>query len=134
MVFKDSFREAEFRVQLPIMCPPNRKIDVNSLANYEAAVTKHTDLELKICFDQSIITGTTEVSIEALAPEGLSELVLDTSNLKICDVSVSEKPTQWELKPMVEPHGSPLHITLDRTYQKGQTFTVKASHVIPHRS
>ncbi|CAG9977221.1 unnamed protein product [Clonostachys byssicola] len=106
------------------MCRSMQRIDINSASNYESAVTKHSDIEVSIDFERNILSGTTTITLESREAQGVAELVLDTSLLEIHRVFVSDSPARWDLKPLVEPNGRPLHITLDNVYSLGETFTV----------
>lgn len=105
----------------------NQRLDVNSSSNYEDVVTKHTDIELGIDFERTLLVGSTTISFEAQTSHGLKDLVLDTRSLKIHGVYVRDKPVQWELKPWTDPNGRPLHIRLGRVYTMGETFDIKVS-------
>lgn len=116
------------------MCLSRKQLDINSSSNYQDVVTNHTDVDLSIDFERSILTGSTTINLETTAIEGLNEFILDTSFLNIFRISMTDAELQWELKPHTEPNGSPLHIKLDRLYQKGEKFTVQVSHIFPFQN
>ncbi|KAF7549370.1 hypothetical protein G7Z17_g6433 [Cylindrodendrum hubeiense] len=105
------------------MCGRNHVADSNSVSNFHEIITRHTDIDLSIDFERTSVKGTTAITAECISE--ISEIILDTSYLKIDSVTVDGKPTQWELQPRSEPNGSPLHVRLARRYTNGESVYIK---------
>lgn len=87
--------------------------DPHSFSKPEEALTKHLDLNLKVDFDQKILSGFARWTISA--KDNATEIVFDTRDLGIQKVTVgaAEKETTWTL---AEPHpifGSALTVRIE---------------------
>jgi len=87
--------------------------DPHSFSNPDKAVAKHLDLNLKVNFDQKILSGYARWTISAKEKAG--SIVFDTRDLDIQKVTLgtSEKETTWTL---TEPHpifGSALNVRIE---------------------
>ncbi|TDI61034.1 MAG: M1 family peptidase [Alphaproteobacteria bacterium] len=58
------------------------EMDEFTFANYDAIVVRHVDLDLDVDFDNKILTGSAELSLEILKPD-TNTLILDTRDLAI---------------------------------------------------
>jgi aminopeptidase N len=90
--------------------------DPSSFANVTAFVTRHLTLDLQADFDASRLRGTATLDLERRDPLA-SELVLDTRDLDIAGVDVSDgsrewTPAAWRLATGSPALGTPLHVTM----------------------
>ncbi|KZL71381.1 leukotriene A4 hydrolase, partial [Colletotrichum tofieldiae] len=102
------------------MCLRQQVVDIHTNANFGDVVTKHTDLELTIDFNKKIVSGTTTITAESQLEAGVSEIILDTSFLKIKSATISGYEARWTLGVRSEPNGTPLLVQLDKPYRKGE--------------
>jgi leukotriene A-4 hydrolase/aminopeptidase len=91
--------------------------DYHSLGNPSEIKVTHIDLDLKADFEQKSLIGSAELSFERLKP-GASELIVDTRDLSIKNVSINGKATQFTLKPADKNLGAALHIEVGNTANK----------------
>ncbi|WYZ44684.1 hypothetical protein EsH8_VII_001120 [Colletotrichum jinshuiense] len=120
-------RAAYHTILIGNMCLRQQVIDIHTNANLCDVVTKHTDLELTIDFNKKIVSGTTTITAESQLEAGVSEIVLDTSFLKIKGATISGCETPWKLGVKSEPNGTPLLVQLDKPYRKGETLKLMLS-------
>ncbi len=91
---------------------PDPKADPHSFAQPNEAVTKHLDLNLKVDFDQKILSGSARWTIEN---QGASEIIFDTKNLNIERITIGEdeKETQYFLVDPDEILGTALRVQIE---------------------
>lgn len=99
-------------------------VDVTTLSNYQAFDLKQGSLHIDVDFPAKVIHG--HVTYELTVVEAAtSELVLDTSYLKINSVSVNgSDDATFKLRDRVEPLGSALVIDLGHSVLPGETVKV----------
>src|SRR5215475_10859696 len=68
----------------------NARRDIHSFSNPEQIQVQQLDLDCHVLFEQKIIKGTATLTVERQIDSGASPLVLDTRNLSIEKVDVSE--------------------------------------------
>jgi len=95
--------------------------DINTNANYREVVTVHTEIEVRIDFDQKVISGTTKIRMKTCSDE-LRHIILDTSALVVKDVNVDGSPVFWELRPSEDQNGQPLLVQLTQGCCRDDTF------------
>ncbi|KAF6806304.1 leukotriene a4 hydrolase, partial [Colletotrichum plurivorum] len=105
------------------MCSRHPTTDINTNSNFKDVATRHTELELTIDFERTILVGRTKIALESKRA-GLTEIILDTSFLTIKAASIAGNAVPWELSPPTGINGSPLHISLDREFGPGETFEI----------
>ena len=103
--------------QEPTPPTPDPKADPHSFAQPNEAVTKHLDLNLKVNFDQKILSGYARWTIEN---HGASEIIFDTKNLNIEKITLGnpdnnreEKETQYFLVDPDEILGTALRVQIE---------------------
>ncbi|OLL25450.1 Leukotriene A-4 hydrolase [Neolecta irregularis DAH-3] len=101
-------------------------IDISTLSNYPDVRTVNLDLVLDISFERKVLFGSVEHTFEV--KHDIDEIVLDTSYLDITSIANDGKPLKFEVKPRQEPLGSPLVISLGRTYTTGEKFKLKITY------
>ncbi|KAF6816147.1 peptidase family M20/M25/M40 [Colletotrichum musicola] len=112
-LFGSYLREAnnlwcENEKNLCTMCSGHPNTDINTNSNFKDVATRHTELELTIDFERTILV----------------EIILDTSFLTIKGASIAGNAARWELSPPTGINGSPLHISLNRKFGPGETFEI----------
>jgi leukotriene A-4 hydrolase/aminopeptidase len=98
----------------------------STFANVSQVRTEHLDLNLHVDFTTKTLKGYVDLTLHALVPD-LSEVMLDTRDLKISAISDLTSSRQLEFK-LSEPHeafGSALHITLSHPPQQGTSFRIR---------
>lgn len=101
-------------------------VDVNTNSNFKDVVTKHTEIEVTIDFERTVLVGSTTITFESRLAS-LTEIVLDTSYLTVKEASINGAGVSWDLKAPKDANGSPLHIYLDRAYENGEAFELAVS-------
>src|ERR1700682_2473269 len=69
----------------------NTRRDLHSYSNPEQIRVRHLDLDCDVLFDRKILKGTATLSVERRVDSGAPPLILDTRNLHIEKVQVSEE-------------------------------------------
>ena len=93
--------------------------DSHSFANAGEVLVRHLDLDWDVRFDRHVLDGSATLHIERTA-EGAGTLRLDTRDLSITAVELSDNADDWTRTPFVlgaaDPIlGAPLDVTLSRT-------------------
>lgn len=111
--------------------PSSMKADPATQSSYLSVRTTNLHLEWEIDWDTRLIAGSVTHSLSALHDD-LSEVVFDTSYLKVSDVSLVKPgtPLKWELKPRHHVLGSALHVQLPsaHTLKKDQSLEIKIAY------
>src|ERR1700736_2212504 len=94
----------------------NARRDIHSYSNPEQIRVRHLDLDCEVLFDRKILKGTATLSVERRVDSGAPPLILDTRNLQIEKVEVSEengsyRETKFALGASDPILGAPLTIT-----------------------
>src|SRR6202011_2622879 len=94
----------------------NTRRDIHSYSNPEQIRVRHLDLDCEVLFDRKILKGTATLSVERRVDSGAPPLILDTRNLQIEKVEVSEengsyRETKFALGASDPILGAPLTIT-----------------------
>src|ERR1700676_1905689 len=95
----------------------NARRDTHSYSNPEQIRVRHLDLDCDILFDRKILKGTAILSVQRRVDSGAPPLILDTRNLHIEKVEVSEEngayaETKFTLGASAPILGAPLSITI----------------------
>ena len=98
--------------------------DPNTLSNYNDFLTTHTVANFNIDFLKARLVGSIILILKSLQDGGSSRVVLDTSFLKVDNVQVNGRSTQWELQPRSEPYGSALDIHLGQSIPRDQSLQI----------
>jgi leukotriene-A4 hydrolase len=104
--------------------PPDPHADPHSFAQPNLAVAKHLDLNLKVDFDQKILSGTAAWTIEN--PGNVNEIIFDTENLDIQKITIGkdEKEATYFLVAPDSILGTALRVQIEPTTPMGQTELV----------
>lgn len=104
--------------------PPDPHADPHSFAQPNLAVAKHLDLNLKVDFDQKILSGTAAWTIEN--PGNVNEIIFDTENLDIQKITIGkdEKEATYFLVAPDSILGTALRVQIEPTTPKGQSELV----------
>ena len=99
--------------------PESARRDTHSLANPGEVVVRHLDLVWDVRFDRRVLDGSATLHIERVL-EGTDTLRLDTRDLSIAEVELSDNGEDWTRTPFVlgasDPIlGAPLDVTLSLT-------------------
>ena len=102
-------------------------MDVCTLSNYSSIRTTNIDLDLTITFPTTpstpgTIAGTAKHSL--LATETVDHVILDTSFLKIKNVTSSNEALKYTLTDRKEPYGSALTIQFPQQLKEEETADV----------
>ncbi|KAE9579593.1 Leukotriene A-4 hydrolase [Colletotrichum fructicola] len=100
---------------------PSAAVDVNTNSNFKEVVTKHTEIDVTIDFERTVLVGSTIVTFESRLAS-LTEIILDTSYLIVKKATINGTRVSWDLKAPKDANGSPLRICLDRAYENGEAF------------
>ncbi|KAF4873434.1 Leucine aminopeptidase 2 [Colletotrichum siamense] len=100
---------------------PSAVIDVNTNSNFKEVVTKHTEIDVTVDFERTVLVGSTIITFESRLAS-LTEIILDTSYLVVKQATINGTRVSWNLKASKDANGSPLHIYLDRAYENGEAF------------
>ena len=97
----------------------NDRQDRHSFANPDEVIVRHLDLDWDVRFDRRTLDGSATLHVERVV-EGASTLRLDTRDLSIGSVDLSDDGTLWTPTPFtlggVDPIlGVPLEVTLSDT-------------------
>ena len=95
----------------------NARRDIHSYSNPEQIRVRHLDLDCDVLFDRKILKGTVTLAVERRVDSGAPPLILDTRNLHIDKVEVSEEngayaETKFALGASDAILGAPLTITM----------------------
>ncbi len=85
--------------------------DYHSYANTDQVMVTHLDMDLTVDFDKQVISGTVQVDFDRIVADA-SELVLDTRDLAIRNVTANGKPLNFELGEVSDHMGAALTISL----------------------
>ncbi|KAI7104252.1 hypothetical protein KC324_g20673, partial [Hortaea werneckii] len=89
--------------------------DPNTLSNYNAFRTKHTEADFEIDFNAKRLKGTVHLTLEKLAKDA-SKVILDSSYLEVSSVKAGSRELKYDLSTSrVEPYGSPLTVAVPET-------------------
>ncbi len=99
--------------------PESARRDTHSFATPGEVVVRHLDLDWDVRFDRRVLDGSATLHIERMV-EGAGTLRLDTRDLSITAVELSDNGDDWTRTPFVlgasDPIlGTPLDVTLSRT-------------------
>lgn len=89
----------------------NPDTDYHSFGNPSQIIVTHINLDLKADFSQKSLIGSAQLSFDRLDTSA-TELVVDTRDLSITQVSINGEPTNFSLKPADENLGAALHINV----------------------
>lgn len=108
-------------VKLPQLLEDRRpdqspEIDHSTLSNYKAFRVKHTQLDLKLSFDQKLVEGTVTFLLERAVP-AVEVIDLDTSYLTVESVTVNGELTPFQIAKRVEPLGSRFTVNISKHSQ-----------------
>src|SRR5882762_863574 len=95
----------------------NARRDIHSYSNPEQIRVRQLDLDCEVLFDQKILKGVATLSVDRRVESGAPPLILDTRNLRIGKVEVSEEngaysATKFELGAADPILGAPLTISM----------------------
>jgi hypothetical protein len=62
-------------------------MDPNSQSNITTCITRHISLDLEANFERKVLHGSVKLTVEALADQPLTQVVVDTNHLNIFKVS-----------------------------------------------
>ena len=91
--------------------------DYHSYANPDEVLVTHLNLDLTANFTAKKLIGSVQVTVQR-QKENADELILDTRDLTILNVTSDGKDVPFELKTADENLGSALHITLPKGAEK----------------
>lgn len=103
----------------------NMPSDPNTLSNYNNFKTTHTSVDFAIDFQKKLLSGNVVLDLKSTTESETKEVVLDTSYLKISDVSVAGKSAKWNLGSRLEPYGSPLSVMLEQGVPKDKILQLE---------
>lgn len=87
--------------------------DYHSFSNPSEILVKHINLDLNADFSQKSLIGSAQLSFERVEQKA-TELILDTRDLTIKNVTINDKPVDYTLKPADENLGAALHIDVGK--------------------
>src|ERR1700680_2007731 len=95
----------------------NTRRDMHSYSNPEQVRVRHLDLDCDVLFDRKVLKGTATLAVERRVDSGAPPLILDTRNLHIEKVEVSEEngvyaESKFALGATDPILGAPLTITM----------------------
>jgi leukotriene-A4 hydrolase len=96
--------------------------DPCTVSNYHQFLAKHITTNFTLDFKTKRLAGDVIISFDRL-DEKSTEIVLDTSFVDVKSVHVGGEEVKWQLKPRVEPYGSPLVIEVNEV--KSSTVEAK---------
>jgi leukotriene A-4 hydrolase/aminopeptidase len=99
-------------LQTPV--PIESGTDYHSFSNSDEIKVTHIDLDLTADFNQKSLIGTAILTFERVK-ESANELVVDTRDLSISDISIAGVAVDFTLKPADENLGAALHIPVGDT-------------------
>ncbi|XP_043943121.1 leukotriene A-4 hydrolase-like [Protopterus annectens] len=100
------------------------EMDPCSFTSFQKYTTKHLNLRWHLNFKSRIIQGSAALTIEVLEQK-LSNLILDTKDLKIFKILVNGQKATFSLGPKHWFKGSPLEITPPFQLERGQQAVVE---------
>ncbi|KAJ7746548.1 peptidase family M1-domain-containing protein [Mycena metata] len=98
-------------------------LDPTTQSNYSQIASKHVAFDWTLDFTNQVIAGSATHHLNVLV-DGVSELILDTSDLEIDRAEVEGSLVQHELKPKHAVMGSALHIPLPEGLKSGTSINV----------
>lgn len=87
--------------------------DYHSYANPDEVLVTHLNLDLTADFTAKKLVGSVQVTVKRIK-ENADELILDTRDLSILNVTSNDKDVPFDLKAADENLGAALHITLPK--------------------
>ncbi|KAI7361533.1 Leukotriene A-4 [Hortaea werneckii] len=101
--------------------------DPNTLSNYNAFRTKHTEADFEIDFNAKRLKGTVHLTLEKLAKDA-SKVILDSSYLEVSSVKAGSRELKYDLSTSrVEPYGSPLTVAVPETDSSDLKLSIEVS-------
>nr|XP_057925209.1 leukotriene A-4 hydrolase [Doryrhamphus excisus] len=101
--------------------------DPTSFASAAKCVSKHLNLNLHVDFENHVIRGSVEITVEVLE-DRFSTLTLDTRDLKVVSVSANGQAACFTMGPKHAFKGTPLDITLPFDLSRGQHVIVSVAY------
>ncbi|KAF9353213.1 Leukotriene A-4 hydrolase [Mortierella sp. NVP85] len=101
--------------------------DPNSLSNLDEVKTNHIHLDLVVDFTAKTLTGSAELTIEAISKVA-TKVILDTSFIDIRSVSLAGKSLKYTLAERHEKFGSALTIELEQALNQGEAINIVVSY------
>jgi len=101
--------------------------DPNSLSNLSQVRIKHISWNVIVHFEQKVLEGFVDLHLECLQDE-VKELIVDSRDLKVTKASQGEKELKFYLGEVHEVFGTPIHIILSETLNKGEKTIVKINY------
>ncbi|KAK1141367.1 Leucyl aminopeptidase yscIV [Aspergillus melleus] len=99
--------------------------DPNTLSNYDSWLSTHITANFAILFDKKKLAGNVVHRLKSRTDSESTEIILDTSNVKVGGVHIDGKPSSnWELLAPQEPYGSALRIVLDHGISRNEIVTI----------
>ncbi|KAI7583810.1 Leukotriene A-4, partial [Hortaea werneckii] len=99
----------------------------NTLSNYNAFRTKHTEADFEIDFNAKRLKGTVHLTLEKLAKDA-SKVILDSSYLEVSSVKAGSRELKYDLSTSrVEPYGSPLTVAVPETDSNDLKLSIEVS-------
>lgn len=118
MLFLNACKEAQQDEIIPdLPVPIESGTDYHSFSNPDEIKVTHVDLDLTADFIQKSLIGSAILTIERVK-EGATELVVDTRDIAIADVTIEGESVDYNLKPADKNLGAALHIPVGNTAQK----------------
>ncbi|KAL1873813.1 hypothetical protein VTK73DRAFT_728 [Phialemonium thermophilum] len=100
--------------------------DPNTNSNYDAWRTRHTTANLTIDFADKCLRGSVVLELVSQTDKASEEIILDSSHVAVSSVRLNaDASTSWEVRPRVEPNGSPLHVSVPHGAAKGETVKLE---------
>lgn len=91
--------------------------DYHSFANPEAIKVTHIDLDLTANFEDKQLKGFAALTFERINANA-EELIVDTRDLTILDVTAEGEPIEYTLKPADKNLGAPLHLQVGKSIKQ----------------
>ncbi|EDO18291.1 hypothetical protein Kpol_1039p41 [Vanderwaltozyma polyspora DSM 70294] len=100
------------------------ELDYSTYSNYQNFKINHTDLNLNISFDDSIVNGFVTFNLNKI-DKSCNEIRLDTSFLTVDSVEIDDAKVDFQLKDRLEPLGSQLIINPPTATSLNNEFNLK---------
>ncbi|RMY92572.1 hypothetical protein D0862_09437 [Hortaea werneckii] len=101
--------------------------DPNTLSNYNAFRTKHTEADFEIDFNAKRLKGIVHLTLEKLAKDA-SKVILDSSYLEVSSVKAGSRELKYDLSTSrIEPYGSPLTIAVPEADSNDLKLSIEVS-------
>lgn len=91
--------------------------DYHSFSNPDEIKVTHIDLDLTADFTQKSLIGSATLTFERVK-EGATELIVDTRDITVVDISIDGSSLDYSLKPADENLGAALHIPVGNTAEQ----------------